>query len=29
MNLQELINELPLELVYKIMSYILKPQKNN
>ena len=26
MNLQDLINELPLELVYKIMSYILKPQ---
>ena len=26
MNLRELINELPLELVYKIMSYILKPQ---
>lgn len=26
MNLQELINNLPLELIYKIMSYILKPQ---
>nr|QDY52328.1 hypothetical protein 6_40 [Mimiviridae sp. ChoanoV1] len=26
MNLQELIDNLPLELVYKIMSYILKPQ---
>ena len=26
MNLQELLDELPLELIYKIMSYILKPQ---
>ena len=26
MNLQELLVELPLELIYKIMSYILKPQ---
>ena len=26
MNLQQLIDNLPLELIYKIMSYILKPQ---
>lgn len=26
MNLKELIDNLPLELIYKIMSYILKPQ---
>ena len=26
MNLQKLIDNLPLELIYKIMSYILKPQ---
>tara|TARA_Y200000002_G_scaffold374938_1_gene376430 strand:- start:789 stop:1271 length:483 start_codon:yes stop_codon:yes gene_type:complete len=26
MNLQELLNKLPLELIYKIQSYILKPQ---
>jgi hypothetical protein len=26
MNLQELLDNLPLELIYKIQSYILKPQ---